>query len=349
MSRDSLKCHESGVTMIPIFFPYTYIPPETADLLQACFSRLAVLQPLPGRLPEDMQSLQASGWLDLRAPIGIDASRLEETIRGVRTWAELNRGRRGLDTGFSHSTGNRIPLFDDTVPSRLRDAIRSQGGSAPRATDTAVPLVTDLVFLNMAEQFDVQSRTVSEDFDGLKRMEAELFNQLHGKENAIQWPGARQPSRQHPESAGYMLAERLAAWRRVMGASYAPGQMPAVAVTVSRPVVEDLIEATGILREALRLENVPLDDPAAQGAGQAWRLELDACLRTLATGATPPCAPAPALPTGSGGPPQRLFSIRLYVAAGVDLWHLLDAERLEAPCRASSGEAPHAVIVLVQG
>ena len=112
--------------MTPIFFPFTYLPSGVADILRACFHEVILLQPVPGRIPVGMEKLQTSGWLDVRAPLDIDAARLEAVIKSYHSWAELNRGGGGIDTGAIQPLGKQFPFFDDTAPSRIRDAIRER-------------------------------------------------------------------------------------------------------------------------------------------------------------------------------------------------------------------------------
>jgi hypothetical protein len=331
--------------MMPLFFPFTYLPPESAAALQICFERLTVLQPLPGRLPAHMKRLQASGWLDVRAPQSVDAARLEKIISGIRTWADLNRGSRGLDTGFFQSMGDRIPLFDDTTPSRIRDAIRSRKHQGHGKEDS-MGIIADLVFLSMAEQYDIQSRAISEGLDGLTSMEADLFDRLKGVENGMQRPSAPPAGREVDASADYMLAERLAAWRRVAGAVFDADMLPAVAVTTRRAVVDSLKENTESLHEVVCMEAVACGEPSAAPL-QDWRLELAAYLQQLVGGEDPTGIAAPGAPP-EASTDRNCFSLRLYVTAGVDLKNLLDSRHGGHLARQAGGNAACTVVALVQ-
>ncbi len=201
--------------MRPLYFPFTYLAPASAAALRICFNGVMAVQTVPGRLPADMEALRASGWLEVRSPRGIDAARLVAAIEDCRRWAESNRGSRGLDTGRLQPVGGRVPFYDDNAPSRIRDAIRGQGRGGAEGGVHA-DLLRDLLFLAMAERFDIETRAVGEGFAWLAGMEAGLFAQLKGDDEAVFRPLSGPRLGGGGLSEGYMLGERLAAWRRAL-------------------------------------------------------------------------------------------------------------------------------------
>lgn len=327
--------------MIPIYFPFTYMPPASAEALRSCFTRMTILQPGEGRLPADMAPMAASGWLDVRLPAGVDGARLQAVMKEYRDWAEVHRG---VDTGLIRSLGDRPPFFQDNATSRIREAIRGREKAAPEGQDSAT-IFSDLIFLGMAQEFDVQNQLVGEDLKAVMQMEARLFGRLKGEDGKGPPPVEAGGGRTSVPGE-YMLGERLAAWSRLLALSFGGDSAPLAAVTTSLAAVEYLREHAPELKEVGRIEAVAPAGPAEEGPEKQGR-DLSAILQTLATAEAAEALSLPAGPVAacSDGPAT---SVVLYVCPGIGLVDYLAAAVGGDSSEPARREAVNTVIGLVR-
>jgi hypothetical protein len=327
--------------MTPIFFPFTYMPPASAEALRSCFTRMTVLQPGAGCLPADMAPLAASGWLDVRLPVGGDDTRLEAVMKDYRDWAEVHRG---VDAGVLRSLGDRPPFYQDNATSRIRDAIRGQEKSSPEVQEVAA-IFPDLIFLGMAQEFDVQNQLVREDLKNVMQMEARLFGLLKGEQSKRRQSFGDGDVRTTAPGE-YMLEERLASWSRLLALSVGGDSVPLAAVTTSLTAIEYLLEHAPDLKKVGRIEPIAAADPAQESMEKGSR-NLSAILQTLATAEAADALSMPAAPVSacSGGTAAWVV---LYVCPGIGLVDFLAAAVGSDAPEPPRTEAVNTVIGLVR-
>lgn len=339
-STPAAPATDSGHAAHPVvFFPFTCLPAGTAQALRACFVRLTLIRPTSETCECDAPRAEAD-WLDRRSPGGVNEKQLQGLIREYRAWAEVHRGRRGIDGG---RVGARLPATEEGAPSRIRDAIRRVGRDAGQG-DAAAGLVNDLVFLSIAETYDLQSSGLQERYEDLAHREAKLFDALRGDEVEAPRviPGAALAA---GDPGAYMPQERLGAWARVACRIFADGFATPILVTTSRAVVESLRERLEGLHVVARLEGIgcsPADEPAMG----PWRERLAEYLADLAAPQPRTADPAPPAPPPSAG--EAPVRLTLYLATGVDGHRLLDTFAAEHQALPPADAGERTVIALVE-
>jgi hypothetical protein len=233
--------------MIPLYFPYTYISRQTAAILHACFGTVSVYQPSEVEVPDAMRQLAAEGFIELRVPVKDSDHRLARILKDYRNWAVFQRPGKGIDAQYLKTLKNRLPFFDDTAPEQIRSMIKGQMANRPPAAadaDTTEKRFKAQIFLQLAQEFDLQNDLVSEELVRCTQMEHELIKGLHGEEAATDPTLPAKEVFSNSETADYMMAQRLEAWATLMLADPRQSATDAAGffITCNQTVLE-LIEA----------------------------------------------------------------------------------------------------------
>ena len=109
------------MTMKPIYFPFTFISEPIVEALSACFKQTVVYQVSSQKVPEKMQEWSKSGTLDIRIPVEGDEKKLDKILNDYRAWINLNQGS---EIAFLKTQVDKIPIFDETYSSKIRDDIK---------------------------------------------------------------------------------------------------------------------------------------------------------------------------------------------------------------------------------
>jgi hypothetical protein len=194
----------------PIYFPHTYLPPETAAAMRSVFTAMVGYHPGGGRLTDDMHALVESGFLEIVTPADDAALGLDRAIQELERWGRLHHGGAGLLSQFLSDRPGLDPLMADGTAAQIAAAIQRRPEAA--AAPATAALMRSLVFLQLAHQADHQGHQARADLRGYARAQADFFSAITGK----------RPTRAEaflPESPAAevdpVLERRLNAWARL--------------------------------------------------------------------------------------------------------------------------------------
>jgi hypothetical protein len=261
--------------MKPIYFPFTYIPESVGKILAAWFGQTAVYQISAAKVPDDMQKLVNEGILDIRIPIGINGELLDKIYKEYQVWV---RNHQGTETAFLKTMAHKIPFFNDNASSQIRADIKKTARQIP-PKEKPHPLFNAGLFLHMAQEYDRQNETLSEDLMAIDAMEENVMKDLKGEETNDQARARVHMAIERQESGHYMTAERIEAWAFFM---LNDPQDSGLFVTTSRAVVESIIDLAPETQEIIRFDAVPLGADEVDAWGN-WRNEFMKALEVLAT------------------------------------------------------------------
>jgi hypothetical protein len=270
--------------MYPIYFPYTYINRPMAVMLKECLGPVSVYQPSERQVPEPMQLLAQEGFIELRAPVVGDEKQLGRLLDDYRDWAALRRPARGIDTAYLRTLKDRLPFFEDDSTSRIRAQIKQQMGGRPAVAgdvDAAEILFRARLFLQLAQEFDLQSEGIAADLARCNEMERELLKDLHGETGTGEAPSAAKESPTGSETTYFMLTERIESWATLMLADphQAGPSASGLFVTGNREVVELMAERLPEIQQVVDLDIGHILDrssPAGLEAGRALQAQIAA-------------------------------------------------------------------------
>lgn len=204
--------------MKPIFFPFTFIDDTVAAKLNAVLGPLVIYQPAPGGLPGGMQPWVADGRIEPRVPVASDAQRLHRLVKDYRQWAAVHQG---AETSVYKVLRDAIPFFDESSATQIRSNLKqlrqeAPPAAAPQATEDT-RLFSARVFLQMAQEFDLQTWEMQQTLRAQAGMNRDLMQLLHGQADDVSAPGIMNAAADPAEnSEDYMLDQRLASWASLM-------------------------------------------------------------------------------------------------------------------------------------
>ena len=277
--------------MIPILFPYTYVPQALARTLTRWFDVVGVYQPSEHLVPEEMQRWCQDSAVQFRFPVRSEDRPLAKILEDFHRWSTLQRDRRGIGSAYRKSLEGGPPFFEADLPSHIRADIKRRISGVESAEDAERDLLQARVFLAIAQELDRQSDLLENDLARLDDLEIMLMESMHEPEEAAAALSAARSGKitGRREESDYMLAERLAAWTRLMAsdASLRKPEALAVFVTPGRVVLDSLLEAYPDAACALLRSEVP--------AGVEDRIEIQKQLADLSRSGSPiPAATAAA-------------------------------------------------------
>jgi hypothetical protein len=272
-------------TVIPVYFPFTFVSARDMAMLNRCFPKTVVLQPSELPVPPVMASWVAQQRLDIRVPVSGDGSLLQAAVSDFRRWARVHHG--AMDAFRFH--GESPFLYDDTYAASIRDQIRAASDPTPHGESDRF-LFTARVFLQLAQEFDAQQLEVDGDLQAVSRMQQDMLNRVHGDGPTRDLP--TDAFIQVPRDDGLFMADtRLKAWSRLWMAQPKADGPDACFVTCSPAVWQHVIEHIPQTGPTLQ---IPLP---AQWAGEpgTWYRQVQRALDPMAD------APAINMPKASGG------------------------------------------------
>ena len=221
---------------IPVYFPMTYLSAAVESRLSVCFGQTALYRPSDLALPETMQAAVDADRLVVHTPVVAESARLAALMKAYYAWAAENKG---VDLSVFKGRESRIPFYEDTSISKIRQNIRDVGSETEK-TEAGASVFKARLFLEMAQELDRQNSELERSLDDVRQQEDSMLADLLGAagdtgggiEPAFQAAGVADPG-------AYMTATRLQAWWQLARKGPVPGNL---LVTDSRAVIEYLIE-----------------------------------------------------------------------------------------------------------
>jgi hypothetical protein len=318
---------------IPVYFPMTYLSAAAEGRLAACFGQTAVYRPSVRTLPETMQAAVDAKRLVVHTPVKAESDRLAALMKAYYAWAEENKG---VDLSVIKGRESRIPFYEDTSISRIRQNIRNMGTEKEKE-EARDPVFRARLFLEMAQELDRQNSELERSLDHVRVKEDSMLSDLLGDSGG---PGGIETvlrADRVADPGAYMTGTRLQAWWQLARTGPGTGNL---LVTDSRSVIETLVEKEPGLKKA----GPPLKLPFRQSGDQApaaWQGRLSDYLAELTSRAEAGDVPAD-LPVVRAG--DAAVSLSFYRLEETDTETLFNS--LSAPGDALSAPGPETNLVI---
>ncbi len=294
--------------MKPVYFPFTFMTTPVCQTLAACFRQTAVYQISSTKIPGEMQQCEKIGILDIRMPVKYDGDKLDTILKQYRSWANSHQGS---EMAFLKARAHEIPFFDETSTRQIAADIKSKGESQNRSQEKPDPLLNAGLFLHLAQEYDMQNLTLTEDLQAIEAMEQDFMKDLKGESQDLDEEAALEKRLEAHDPGYYMTKERVHAWTRIMQRDQ---EGSGLYVTTSRSVFEFLIDSTPEAELVDVLDAIPVVDNEVEEL-ETWRDELMKHLEMLTTvvwiAKTDPIITAPEIPGC-----ETTVSLTLYIVPG---------------------------------
>lgn len=267
------------MTMKPIYFPFTFISKPIVEALSACFKQTVVYQISSQKVPEKMQEWCKSGTLDIRIPVEGDEKKLDKILKDYRAWINLHQGS---EIAFLKTQADKIPIFDETSASQIRDDIKkiSRENQSQEKPDD---LFYARLFLHIAQEFDLQNIELKQDLLLFETMEQDLMKNLKGENEVSHMDTGGNQELKADDPGHYMTKERIKAWTSLMQHDQ---QVSGLFVTSSRAMLEYLIDITPEMEKLICFDAIPVFKNRVEEM-EKWQVGLMESLDMLATNPLP--------------------------------------------------------------
>jgi hypothetical protein len=294
--------------MKPVYFPFTFMTKPVCQTLAACFRQTAVYQFSSIKIPDEMQQWEESGILDIRIPIKYDGDKLDAILKQYRSWANSHQGS---EIAFLKARAHKIPFFDETSTRQITADIKSKGGRQNRSQEKPDPLLNAALFLHLAQEYDMQNLTLTQDLKNIEAMEQDFMTDLKGENHALDEEITLEKTLEVYDLGHYMPKERIQAWARIMQQDR---QGSGLYFTTSRSVFETLIDSAPEAELVGVLDAIPVVDNEVEEL-ETWRDELMKHLEMLSAivwlAKTDSMTAAPEIPGC-----ETTVSLTLYIVPG---------------------------------
>jgi hypothetical protein len=263
-----------------IVFPFTCLSRKKVEWLSTLLGPPTLIQPSE-RLSAETARMQQDGLLRVKTPVSGKEEALCSRMEASRGF---HQGHPQSDMAFLKALAYQ-KFDDESLSAQIRSEILRYGLQTADPTD---PLLDAMVFLRLAEEFDMQEEAIEEDLKRVEDLERDFLKKLGAEEEEplgelLALPAGAQPKE---EAEPHLPDERLRAWSILAGQDVS--SLPAVWLTTSRLVMESLLDAlpgagTGIQRIALPdIENEP---PASV---EKWRTFWSSRMAAMLSGEDEP-------------------------------------------------------------
>lgn len=281
--------------MNPILFPFTWISEFARGVLFACFEKVTVLQPAGELVPEPLSRLERDGRLDIYLPDETSDPKADDDLPNLlsayHAWADLHREERPAFHKFSQ-LHPRFP--DDASTAWIRSKILNPEG---KQTDNQSPsngsemesLQMARLFLAIAQEYDLQSESLSLDLHTIEDMERNLFRDLTPDQSPPPGLASDALLLTEIEAGRPMPAERLAAWRRLYAHCRGKGDSSLTFqslffATSDKEVLNLILDPIETPEVACRIAGIPSVDAGGPFAGTAVHQKIHEVLNGAVQG-----------------------------------------------------------------
>ena len=247
--------------MKPFLFPFTYISLPDLETCGRFFRGIKVLQFSNKNLLPEIQTMFAADLVESVMPDLSTRLSFETALAQTENWAQSHRlGAASYAKGYK----DRIPFFDATSVSQIRQDIRRADHQPHAADNDDNETMVSAIFLHMAQSFDIQNQIIVQQLQQQACMEKTLYAELKGDELTEHL--SRMENFEDP--AQYMLLDRLKAWSRVWMTSIKSQEL---VVTTSQAVIALIHEHFYENDDFSPLATVPEIDPQAETADEQYQ------------------------------------------------------------------------------
>lgn len=194
--------------MKPFLFPFTYLSASDLASCAQFFKGIKVFQFSEKYIPPEMQTLFDSGRVESVMPDPHMGLAFETALAQTESWARSHRlGAAAYVKGYT----DRIPFFDASSVSQIRQDIRKAHQQDHAVDSDAHGTMAACIFLHMAQSLDFQNQTIVQQMQQQASMEKTLYEELRGDAPLEHMDR----SENFNDPVEYMLLERLKAWSQV--------------------------------------------------------------------------------------------------------------------------------------
>lgn len=218
-----------------LIFPFTYLSRKKAVWLSTLLGPPTLIQPSE-RLAAETDRMQQEGLLRIKTPVSGKEEALGSRLEACRSF---HQGHPHNDMAFLKAMAYQ-KSDDESLSAQIRSEILRYGLQSAGPKD---PLLDAMVFLRLAEQFDMQEQAIEEDLKRVEDLECDFLRKLGAEEEEpltelLALPAGSQPKE---EAEPHLPDERLRAWSILSGQDVS--SLPAVWLTTSKLVMESLLDA----------------------------------------------------------------------------------------------------------
>ena len=206
--------------MTPLYFPHTLLDRKEVAALRSLFDQTVVYTPMQSIVPASMERWQTEGGILIRQPVTGDEDLLNRQMAAYKQWGVIHQRKGKLDTALWKLDSEHTPFFDDNATSQIKmdiKSIRSKGTSDEEgaAKDAGFDRLKARLFICMAQQFDQQTRELTDDLKACDDQTRQLMAQLKGVNAppAAEAEPTESPAFDTPGS--FMIENRIGAWCRL--------------------------------------------------------------------------------------------------------------------------------------
>ena len=222
-----------------------------------------------------MQELSQDGILDIRIPVDVNGEFLDKVLKDYRGWINTHQG---TETAFLTAMAKKIPFFDESASSQIRADLKKTGKQIPSG-EKPDPLFSAKLFLQIAQEFDLQKKGLGRDMMDIDAMEEDFMKDLKGEDDDDQTRTVARKVLENDDPGHYMTTERINAWASLM---LQDPQASGLFITTSRAVLEQLIDIVPEMEEVIRLDAIPMGVDEDEALSN-WQDGLIETLEKLAT------------------------------------------------------------------
>jgi hypothetical protein len=261
--------------MIPIYFPFTYIPTAALTIFQNLFKSVTVYQPSSLNIPGILLGGKKSDFIDLRIPLKMEESKLDAVLKDFRSWAKIHRESQ-MD--FLKVQRDKIPFYEEFSASQIKADIKKSG--AVTAPDL---LFNARLFLQTAQEFDRYHDELNQELVSLDKAEQDLHENLKGEKlaHSEEYSTGNKAGNNYPPD--YMILERLRAWTHLFLCDRIDTDPENLLfITTGRAALDILVDGRAEkVKKVLCLRNIPMEAKDIPKIKQ-WRDSLGKRLKELA-------------------------------------------------------------------
>ena len=253
------------------YMPFTYLRQDLISRLAVAVGSFAVCQVSEALVPSTMKAWINKGTIVPQWAEGVNADQVLKAMDAFNQWGDVHQDRLAAMAGLSMDGGDRIPMVNESAPTRISNLIRHYKTYENRdATAKSDPLFRAALFLAMAQRHDEDQDAVTGTLADVRRMEARMAAQLTGDLDT-DLPGALIPDSGAGPAGGsgrdnLWIDQRIVAWATMACRLTSPAHLY---LTTSRAVSEALVaQLPAVVRLGQKQIDVgALDTPADSTTG----------------------------------------------------------------------------------
>ncbi len=208
------------------YLPFTSLTEKFAAAAYRRFGRFSIYTPVKGQETQLVRTLADENRIDARCPISGEERLVMDLCRSLRNWGAVHQGQSAGLKRFAESG-----FYNNQFAAEVRSEILKGGGDL--SGQQPDPIRNARVFLQMAQEFDLQEADIEIQLAAADKASKQLFDELKGEgydtaEDASSSAGI-------PDAGAFMAESRMTAWCLLAGMD---AITPDAFLTRSRAIVD---------------------------------------------------------------------------------------------------------------